>query len=357
MPGVLLEVRGPLGLVTLDRPEALHALDLPMIRAVAPTLARWARDPAVHAVVIRSTGPRAFCAGGDIRRVCEARHRGEGSLPSDFFREEYALNLRIHRFPKPYVALLDGITMGGGVGLSVYGSHRVATEHTVFAMPETGIGLFPDVGGGYFLPRLPDELGTYLALTGARLGPADALAAGIATHFVPSARLPALLDRLERTPLHTEPAETVSAVLDSLSEPAGPPALAAVREEIRGAFGASSVEEILARLRRLDSPWARETVESLASKSPTSLKVTLRLLREGARRELEEELRVEYRLTQRFVGAHDFCEGVRAALVDRDHLPSWRPSALEQISPEDVDALFSPLEDGELLPGQWPPAE
>ncbi len=355
MPGVVLEVRGALGLITLDRPEALHALDLPMIRAVTPALDRWEHDPQVHAVVIRSTGPRAFCAGGDIRRVCEARQRGEGSLPRDFFREEYALNLRIHRFPKPYIALLDGITMGGGVGLSVYGSHRVATEHTVVAMPETGIGLFPDVGGGYFLPRLPDELGTYLALTGARLGPADALAAGIATHFVSSARLPALLARLEEPPLRTGAIDAVSAVLASFAEPAGAPDLAPVRKEIREAFGGDSVEGILARLRRLDSPWARETLESLASKSPTSLKVTLRLLREGARRGLEEELRVEYRLTQRFVGAHDFCEGVRAALVDRDHLPRWRPSGLEQIAPEDLDAWFAPLEEGELLPGQWPP--
>lgn len=355
MPGVLLEARGPLGVVTLDRPEALHALDLPMIRAIAPALARWERDPAVRAVAIRSLGPRAFCAGGDIRRVCEARQRGERGLPRDFFREEYALNLRIHRFPKPYVALLDGITMGGGVGLSVYGSHRVATEHTVFSMPETGIGLFPDVGGGYFLPRLPGELGTYLALTGARLGPADTLAAGIATHFVPSPRLESVLEELEAALPVAEPGAAVDAVLGRRSGPAGAPGLDAVRGELDEAFGAASVEEILARLRRRDSPWAREALEALVGKSPTSLKVTLRLLREGARRDLEEELRVEYRLTQRFVGAHDFCEGVRAALVDRDHRPAWRPSRLEEVGAADLDALFAPLEEGELLPGEWPP--
>jgi enoyl-CoA hydratase len=335
---------------TLERPAALNALDLGMIRELAAAVGAWARDPSVAAVVLKGAGTRAFCAGGDIRGVCTARDCGNASATQDFFAEEYRLNRAIYRFPKPWVPLMDGITMGGGVGLSIYGSHRVATERTRWAMPETGIGFFPDVGGGWFLPRLPGALGRYLALTGATLGPADLLAAGIATHYVPSVGLEALEASLAQASWQgdRDPGEIVSHILASRAEDPGPAPLEALRPAIDACFGAASPEAILAALDRLASPWARETRDALAAKSPTSLRVTCRLLDEGGSRSLEEELAVEYRLSQRFVASHDFCEGVRAALVDRDHRPRWDPPRLADVTDEAVAAFFAPLGDREL---------
>ncbi|MEW6490284.1 MAG: enoyl-CoA hydratase/isomerase family protein [Thermodesulfobacteriota bacterium] len=345
-----LERRGPLAVAVLDRPGALNALDLGMIRDLAAAAADWAQDPSVRAVVLKGAGPRAFCAGGDIRGVCTARDCGNASATQDFFAEEYRLNRAIHRFPKPWVPLMDGITMGGGVGLSIYGSHRVVTERTRWAMSETGIGFFPDVGGGWFLPRLPGALGRYLALTGATLGPADVLAAGIATHFVPSQRLEALEAALAGASWEgdDDPGEIVTRVLDFHAADPGPAPLDALRPAIDACFGAASPEATLAALARLATPWARETLEALAAKSPTSVRVTCRLLDEGGARSLEEDLVVEYRLSQRFVASHDFCEGVRAALVDRDHRPRWDPPRLAGVTDEEVAAFFAPLGDREL---------
>lgn len=352
---VRCERLGPLALATLDRPGTLNALDLGMIRDLLATAAAWAEDPSVRAVVLKGAGPRAFCAGGDIRGVCTARDCGDASATRDFFAEEYRLNRTIHRFPKPWIALMDGITMGGGVGLSIYGSHRVATEHTLWAMPETGIGFFPDVGGGWFLPRLPGGLGRYLALTGAALGPADALAAGIATHYVPAQRLGALEASLAQASWDDDPQESASRVLGSHAADPGPAPLEALRPAIDACFGVSSPEQILAALEALATPWARETLEILAAKSPTSLRVTCRLLDEGPSRSLEEELIVEYRLSQRFVSSHDFCEGVRAALVDRDRRPRWDPPRLAGVTEEGVAAFFAPLGDRELSFVDAPP--
>lgn len=347
---VRCERRGALAVATLDRPGALNALDLGMIGDLSAAAAAWAADPAVRAVVLSGAGGRAFCAGGDIRGVCTARDCGNASTTQDFFAEEYRLNRAIHRFPKPWIPLMDGITMGGGVGLSIYGSHRIATERTRWAMPEAGIGFFPDVGGGWFLPRLPGALGRYLALTGASLGPADVLAAGIATHYVPSQRLEALEAGLAQASWEgdDDPGEIVSRVLASHAAQPGPAPLDALRPAIDACFGAASPEEIFAALGALDTPWAHETLETLAAKSPTSLRVTCRLLDEGPARSLEEELIVEYRLSQRFVASHDFCEGVRAALVDRDQRPRWDPPRLAGVTDEDVAAFFAPLGDREL---------
>ncbi|ACI98752.1 enoyl-CoA hydratase/isomerase family protein [Rhodospirillum centenum] len=353
---VLCETRGPLGLVTLNRPKALNALTLGMIRVLDPQLQAWARDPAVTAVLIRGAGDRAFCAGGDVRAVHDdglAWKKGEsdGALTRDFFREEYILNHRIKRFPKPFVALLDGITMGGGVGLSVHGSHRVVTEKTLFAMPETGIGLFPDVGGTYFLPRLPGRIGTYLALTGARLKAVDLLHTGIATHHVPGDRLDTLVDDLAAALGRGGAApEAVSAVLDRhASEPAGEALIEPFRHEIDHSFAFSSVEEIMAALEQYGTGWSQETARTMAGLSPTSLKVTLKQMRVGEGLDFDACMQLEYRMTQAFMAGHDFYEGIRAVLVDKDRTPRWQPATLAEVTEEMVNRHFAPVGTRELV--------
>ncbi|MBI5014352.1 MAG: enoyl-CoA hydratase/isomerase family protein [Deltaproteobacteria bacterium] len=345
---VLFDLRGPVAFVTLNRPEALNALTLGVIRPYAERLAAWARDPAVAAVVLRGAGDRAFCAGGDIRAVCRTRGGPEDETDV-FFREEYALDGAVARFPKAHVALWNGITMGGGVGLSVFGSHRVATERTLFAMPETGIGFFCDVGATWLLPRLPGQSGMYLALTGSRVGPADAVELGLATHFVPSGRLGELEEALVRAPWSGDGRETAEAVLGAFAEPAGAAPLSVHREAIDRCFSADSVEEIVRRLEGERSAWARETLETLGKKSPTSLKVVHEALRRGAALELDDALAVEVRLSQRFVVSHDFCEGVRAALEDQDHRPRWQPPTLPEVSSDLVASYFALSREGNCI--------
>lgn len=269
-------------------------------------------------------------------------------MTRDFFREEYRLNHQIHRFPKPYVALIDGVTMGGGLGLSIYGSHRVATERTAAAMPETGIGFFPDVGASYFLNRMPGHLGMYLALTGDRLSGADLLEAGLATHFVKRQDLPALEQALTQAQWPAAPHRAVTEIVQTFSADPGEARLGSHRAAIDDYFAGESVEDIVRALERSGTAFAREVRRSLAEKSPTSLKVVHRQIRKGRDLSLEEALRREYRLSQRFVSAHDFCEGVRAALVDKDHRPSWQPRRLEDVREADVTAYFAPLAAGEL---------
>jgi enoyl-CoA hydratase len=344
---IRFEQRRAVAFVTLNRPGALNALTLEMVRAYDPVLRAWEGDPAVKAVVIRGAGERAFCAGGDIRAVCRARDAGDAEITRSFFREEYLLNRRIARFPKPYVALLDGIAMGGGLGLSIHGSHRVVTQRTVLAMPETGIGLFPDIGGTYFLPRLPGRLGLYLALTGARLGPADALAAGFGTHFVGSGRLAELEAALEGEDWSGDPFAAADAVIRRFAEPAGHGPLAARRAEIDRCFSADSLDGVFANLEVEGTDWTAVTLRTLSDKSPTSLAVTFEALRRGAEMTLEEALTMEYRLSQRFVASHDFCEGVRALLEDGGR-PLWEPARLDEVTEEMVSAHFEPLPGGEL---------
>jgi enoyl-CoA hydratase len=351
---VRFELRGPLALVTLDRPRALNALSHPMIRALDRQLVQWARDPAVQAVVIRGAGERAFCAGGDVRAVAEdaraAREgRSNGALSRDFFREEYTLNRRIHRYPKPYVALIDGLTLGGGAGLSVHGSHRIATERTEFAMPETAIGFFPDVGATWFLSRCPGQLGVFLALTGTRLRAGDLLAAGLATAFVPQAALATLVDELAGALGSGKARATVDAVLARHARAPEAPALSSVRDAIDRCFAYDTVEQILAALAREGTRWASETIATLHAMSPTSLKLALRLLRRGAGLELEAALAMEYRLSQACVAGHDFYEGIRAVLIDKDRTPRWQPSTLEGVTEATVEAHFAPLGERELV--------
>jgi enoyl-CoA hydratase len=288
-------------------------------------------------VVIRANGGKAFCAGGDIRALYDWG-RAKDPRFFDFFRAEYMLNAQIKRFAKPYMALIDGITMGGGVGVSVHGSHRIASERLMFAMPETGIGFFPDVGGTYFLPRLPGQVGMYFGLTGDRARTGDACYAGIATHHVPSDRFGELGEALTK-------ADDIDECLAGFVAEPEPGALKDRQGAIDRHFDHDSVEAILASLDADPSDWARKTAATLRGKSPTSLKVTFRQLREGRRRDFEDCMRLEYRIVHRVADGHDFYEGIRAAVIDKDALPRWRPGSLEEVSEADVAAYFAAVAD------------
>jgi enoyl-CoA hydratase len=347
---ILLGREGGLGTLTINRPRALNALTLDNYRRIDPALREWAADPAVHAVVVRGAGDRAFCAGGDVRAVYKAGRgiSGPPDLPAVFFREEYELIRRIHHFPKPYIAIIGGITMGGGAGISVNGAYRIATERTLFAMPETAIGLFPDVGATRFLNRCPGHIGRYLGLTGARLQAADTLYCGLATHVVAQDRTNALVAALGREPDRTD------AVLAGFAVDPGNAPLVALQPAIDRCFAGESVEAILTALAAEAAAggehagWAAETRAGLFTKSPTSLKITLRQLTIGRNYDLGEALRLEYRLTQHMMAGHDFYEGVRAVVIDKDQNPSWRPASLVAVTEAMVDAYFAPIGDREL---------
>jgi len=340
--------QGALAVVTLDRQPALNALTLDMVATLDDRLAAWANEADVAAVVIRSAGGRAFCAGGDIRALHDASKRRDPYV-RDFYRTEYRLNHRIKTYGKPYIALIDGIVMGGGVGLSVHGSLRVVSERCQFAMPETGIGFFPDVGSSWFLPRCPGQLGTYLGLTGARIGAADALYCGAATHYAASVDMAGTLDELGRISWTGDHRGLVTTLLDRLAGDPGPAPLAAHRPAIDRCFAADTVEEILGRLAAEKTAWAEETIAVLQRKSPTSLKVTLRQLRLGAALgDFAAAMRMEYRMALHAVVGEDFYEGVRAALIDKDQAPRWRPATLAEVSDAMVGRFFEPLEEPDL---------
>lgn len=342
---ILFETRGAVAIATLNRPQALNALDLGMIRSFAPQLRQWQNDPAVHAVILRGNGDKAFCAGGDVRMAWDAikaaRAGDKNALQAtrDYFREEYRLDAQLKHYPKPIVALIDGITMGGGVGLSVHGQFCVATERTVWAMPEMAIGFIPDVGSSYILARLPSRIGMYLALTGARIGDDDCLPLALATHTVPSADLDRLVETLAALPKADRAA--IARALEDFHFDPGPPALALYAKQIDACFGQPTVEGIFAALTKDNSAWARETLQMLGKLSPTSLKIAHRQLQEAHGLEFEDCLRLEYRLSQACMAEHDFFEGVRAILVDKDRKPRWWPGALEEITPEIVEKHFA----------------
>jgi enoyl-CoA hydratase/carnithine racemase len=322
---------GRTGRIVLDRPAALNALDLPMIRAIAHAMEEFAAEPAVHAVVIEGAGERAFCAGGDVRAVRRQAIDGEAAGIESFFAEEYAVNGAIGAYPKPWIALIDGVCMGGGIGLSVHGSARVVTEHALLAMPETAIALFPDVGATYALPRLPGALGMYLALTGARLRGADAVHAGLATHYVPRAHLPALSAALSADG---------AAALATHAHPLPPFDLADHRAAIDRCFGAEDVAGILAALEAEGTDWARETLATIRRMSPSSVLWSFAILRAGASRTLPEALEAELRLTRTATRHPDFREGVRAMVVDKDRSPKWSPARIEDVDPAAIAAML-----------------
>jgi enoyl-CoA hydratase len=356
---------GGLATITLNRPKALNALTHDMVRALGPKLDSWEDDDGIKAILIRGAGEKAFCAGGDVRAVWYSMMKavdgggysfqGPSELSRTFFMDEYRLNHAIHALSKPYVALIDGVTMGGGVGLSIHGSHRIATERLMFAMPESAIGLFPDVGGGWFLPRLPGETGMYLALTGARLGAAGALALGVATHMVPAGRIgefeAALTSELAET---TNGRAAVNDVLERFAETpdAESDPVVAERAVIDRCFAQKSVEAIFDALDREakgGSAFAAETRYVLLKKSPTSLKISFAQLRRGRdMSSLAQVLTMEYRMTQRCMAGGDFFEGIRAVLVDKDHAPNWSPASLAEVSNDLVDRYFAPLDDTEF---------
>jgi enoyl-CoA hydratase len=329
---VLCRKEGALGRITLNRPKALNALTRDMCVEMKRALDAWADDASVKAVAIDAVAGRAFCAGGDIRHLYDDP---KGYAPQ-FYADEYRLNARIKHYPKPYVALIDGICMGGGVGVSVHGSHRVVTENATFAMPETAIGFFPDVGGSYFLPRLAGELGMYFALTGIRLKAPDLIYAGIATHFVRAERIGSIVPRLVA-------GETLDMILKDVSEKASEAPLAGNRANINRDFAQPSVEIIIDALEG-EGEWGRETARALRMKSPTALKITYREMREGRTLDFDACMRMEYRLAVHAVAGHDFREGVRAVVVDKDQDPKWDPPTLASVSDAAVAAYFAPLE-------------
>jgi len=323
---------GRVGRILLNRPRALNALDLPMIRACAAILETWREDPHVDAVVIEGAGDRAFCAGGDIRALRDAQISGDRALADQFFAEEYALNLTIATYPKPYIALIDGICMGGGIGMSVHAPYRVASEYAGFAMPETAIGFFPDIGATFLLPRLPGELGTYLGLTGLRLNGADAVHAGLATHFTSRARLADLAAALARDGV---------AALAAFNETLPAFSLADHRAAIDHCFSAGTVNEIVSRLNASGSEWAQAALKAMRHVSPSALHWTLRALRRGRDLTLRQALDAEFALTRTTMAHPDFAEGVRAMVVDKDRKPVWQPAKIEDVDQARIDRLFA----------------
>ncbi|MQS15015.1 enoyl-CoA hydratase/isomerase family protein [Streptomyces kaniharaensis] len=332
---------GGVGRIVLNRPRALNSLTHGMITAVRAALDEWTADGAVRVVVLTGAGERGLCAGADIRAMHDDAKAG-GARARAFFRDEYRLNALIARYPKPYVAVMDGITMGGGVGLSAHGAVRIVTERSVVAMPETRIGLVPDVGGSLLLARAPGELGTHLGLTSGSMGPGDALLCGFADHFVPSARIPALLDAL------TEASDVASTVA-AHAEPAPPAALAAAREWIDACYAADTAEKIVERLLNSGMPEAKEAAELVLGNSPTAVKVTLAALRRArSLPSLEAALDQEYRISCAALDGHDLVEGIRAQVIDKDRSPRWSPATLAEVTDAEVARFLAPREGDEL---------
>jgi enoyl-CoA hydratase len=339
-PHILFETRDALGLITLNRPRALNALTHGMCIGMHKMLSEWGQNPAIRVVAIQGAGPRAFCAGGDIRAMADSSI-DKTPAAANFLRDEYRLNGLIGTFPKPYVALTHGVVMGGGAGVSVHGSYRLADDDLAFAMPETGIGFIPDIGASFFLSRCPGETGMYLALTGARIGLGDALALGLMTHSVAASDHEELTARLAG-------GEAPDKIISIFARPAPPSLMAEHRSLIDRIFAAHAIEAVLERLDRDGSDFAAETARTIRGRSPTSLKLAFQLVRQGKGLSRNECLKMEYRVGSRVVTGHDFREGVRALLRDKDGRPRWEPSALAAVTERDVAGYFEPLGAREL---------
>lgn len=332
------EKMGAVGVITLTRPQALNALTHSMVKAIAKALDAWRDDKSVAAVVIRGEG-RAFCAGGDLMLI----YNGRENPSAEFFADEYRLNHQIERYPKPYVALIDGIVMGGGVGVSFHGSHRIVTENTTFAMPEVGIGFFPDVGGSHLLSDLGDNFGLYLALTGNRVKWGDALFSGLATHAVKAENLGPLLHHIAMT---GEVEASLRHVFFTAKRETEREELAAIDRW----FGEDSLAGVIATL-EAESPkdeFAASILATIKTKSPTSLAVTFRQITEGQTLSMADCMKMEFRIVNRMLAGHDFYEGIRTVLVDKGAKPSWTPPTLAEVKPGDIDAYFAPLPGGDL---------
>ncbi|GGD88424.1 enoyl-CoA hydratase [Tsuneonella deserti] len=343
---VHIHTHGRVGHISLNRPKALHALTLDMCHAMSAALSDWAVDDTVEAVILDHAEGRGFCAGGDIAFLRNSALNDDGVSGRKFFHDEYQLNHLMFEYAKPIVAFMDGVTMGGGVGISQPARFRVATEHTRFAMPETGIGLFPDVGGGRYLSRLAGRLGQFLALTGARLDGAECLWAGLATHYLPSGKLAEAKARIAEHP------DRITGILSELSATPPPARIEENADRIAHHFRSDRLEDILASLEADDSEWAMKEVATLHSKSPQTCKVALRQLAEAAKLEdFADEMRMEYRIASRVLTRPDFAEGVRAVIVDKTGDARWDPATPEGVTDELIDSIFAPLPDNE----EWKP--
>lgn len=344
---VLISVEGKVGRIRLNRPKAIHALNTGMCRAILDALTTWRSDTAVEAVMIDHAEGRGFCAGGDIRMLATSG-ADDGAAARDFFRVEYQMNHALFTFVKPIVAFMDGITMGGGVGLSQPAQFRVATENTKFAMPETGIGLFPDVGGGWYLSRLPGRVGQYLAVTGHRLDGAECVALGLATHYLAAERLDDVKARILADP------QAIETVLTDLATPTPDAAILTHRAAIDRLFASDRLEDIITALEADPGDWAMQQRATIAGKSPQSMKVSLKLLLDGASMPtFEDEMRQEYAVATRVVQRHDFIEGVRALIIDKDNHPRWDPATPDGVSDHLIDQIFAPLPEDEA----WAPRQ
>jgi len=333
---VLISVEGGIGRIRLNRPKAIHALTTRMCEVMSEALLNWRADPAVLAIIIDHAEGRGFCAGGDVVMLWRSGG-GDAEDAKHFFFAEYRLNHLLFTYPKPTIAIMDGITMGGGVGISLPCKFRIATENTRFAMPETSIGLFPDVGGGWYLPRLPGQVGEFMALTGARLDGAECHYLGLATHYVPQASLPDLVERISTSP-------RLNGAIGNFAVTPPDAKIAENLPAITRCFSSYRLEDVLAALKSDESEWAATELMTLGTKSPLSCKVSLRLMEEGASRaSFEDEMRAEYALAGRVVRTHDFHEGVRALLIDKDNNPQWDPATPEEVDEEMLDVLFAPL--------------
>ena len=337
---VFFEKKGSLGLITLNRPEALNALTLNMVRLIHPKLKMWEEDNEIKTVAVTAVGDKAFCAGGDIRALYDWG-KSNDKKATGFYYEEYQLNQLIKSYTKPYISFVNGIVMGGGVGISVHGSYRVAGENYSFAMPETGIGLFPDVGGSFFLSRLKNNVGMYLALTGSRIKSSDAIELGIAEYFIQSENFDEIFKQLSE-------GITPDEVLSSFNSDKINSDLKNDFEKINELFSGNTLEDIFGRMENDNSEFSQKNLSLLRSKSPTSLKITFRQIRNGSDLNFEDCMKMEFRMVSKVMDDHDFYEGVRALIIDKDNTPAWKPENVEKISNEEIDEFFKYLEDNEL---------
>jgi len=343
---VLILIERKVGRIRLNRPKAIHALNRPMCEAILAALEAWREDVHVEAILIDHAEGRGFCAGGDIRAIAESA-AGDGVEARAFFFQEYRMNNRLFTYAKPVVAFMDGIVMGGGVGISQPAKYRVATQNTRFAMPETGIGLFPDVGGGWYLSRLPGRMGQYLALTGARIDGADCLVLGLASHYLPADALDAVKADIAAAP------QDIAAILDAASVAPPPAAIIAHRNDIDRLFASDRLEDIYDALESDGGAWAAQTLATLRTKSPQTMKVSLKLLLDGVTMAtFADEMRQEYAVACHVVQRHDFVEGVRAVIIDKDNAPTWNPASPEDVSDHLIGQIFAPLPEDQ----RWTPA-
>jgi len=345
-PLVLAEIKNGIGCLSLNRPQALNSLNLEMMRVLDQALSKWQDDNRVQAVIIDSTNQRFFCAGGDVRSFYYMKQENDWSTIDALFRTEYTLNYRIHSYNKPYISFLDGFGMGGGLGISLHGSHRIVTENSMLTMPETDIGFFTDVGGTRFLNRCPGQIGLYLALTSAQVKAADAIYIGWGTHFIPSKKLPDLKQQVLNLPNKTH--DTITDLLNQSSESPGNAPITAMEQEINHLFSAQTFDGLMENLSQHKSEFSLSILNSFKRKSPTSLKIIFKQLSNGNDLQFSELMQREFRLSQRFTRDNDFAEGVRALLIDKDKNPQWQPPTLNEVTEDKIQEYFSPLDSNEL---------